>query len=153
MGGYPNTPFFTDFSNLEKFLTFLGGKKNFFAKVPQYWSSSSKKRHCIFRYIRGGRGEGQTKCNKCYIFFEGVPKVRNFPKGMQNISEGMQNGPECSSLRWASEVPWAYMPFHELVCSMQFLSLSEQLTRIKESKHLEGIYLEEESEPCPVGAC
>ena len=45
------------------------------------------------------------------------------------------------------------MPFHELVCSMQFLSLSEQLTRIKESKHLEGIYFEEESEPCPVGAC
>ena len=42
------------------------------------------------------------------------------------------------------------MPFHELVCSMQFLSLSEQLKRIKESKHLEGIYLEEESEPCPV---
>ena len=39
------------------------------SKLPQKWSSFLKKYiHCIFCYIRGGRG-GQTRCNICYIFF------------------------------------------------------------------------------------
>ena len=36
-------------------LTFLGGKKFFFAKVPQKWSSFLKKIHCIFVTL-GGEG-------------------------------------------------------------------------------------------------
>ena len=72
-GGTPILSHFSPISAILKIftsvLTFLGGKNFFFAKVPQWWSSFLKKIHCIFRYIRGGRGGGQTGCNKCYIFF------------------------------------------------------------------------------------
>ena len=58
MGGYPHTqPFFTNFSNSKNFykcFDLSGGTKFFFAKVPQKWSSSSKKLLRLFRYIRGG---------------------------------------------------------------------------------------------------
>ena len=70
MGG---TPIFSHFSLIlaiqkifTSVLTFLWGK------VPKKWSSFFKKIHSIFRYIRG---EGQTRCDICHIFFfEGVPK-------------------------------------------------------------------------------
>ena len=72
-GGTPILSHFSPISAILKIftsvLTFLGGKNFFFAKVPQWWSSFLKKIHCIFRYIRGGEGGGQTGCNKCYIFF------------------------------------------------------------------------------------
>ena len=55
--------------NVQVFRPFWGATKFSFAKVHHYWSSFLKKIHCIFRYIRGGEGGGQTGCNKCYIFF------------------------------------------------------------------------------------
>ena len=85
-GGTPILSHFSPISAILKIftsvLTFLGGKNFFFAKVPQWWSSFLKKIHCIFRYIRGGRGGVRRDVTNVtfffLIFFEGFPKLCNF---------------------------------------------------------------------------
>ena len=82
MGGTPIVSHFSLILAILKIfksvLTFLGGQKNFFSKVPQKWSSFFKK-YIVFFVTLAGQGGGGVRRNVTnvtffYFLFEGFPK-------------------------------------------------------------------------------